>query len=44
MFGFFFNHIMNTFTVKYFIYIGINDPHKMYNIDGGSHDSYSYLS
>ena len=41
---FLFNHIMDTFTVKYFIFIGTNDPHKMYNIDGGSHDSDSYLS
>ena len=35
----FFNHIMNTFTVKYYIFIGTNDPHKMYNIDGRSRDS-----
>ena len=35
---------MNTFHSHiYFIVIGTNGPHKMYNIDDGSHDSDSYF-
>ena len=30
--------------IFYFYRYKFNDPHKMYNIDGGSHDSDSYLS
>ena len=32
------------FYSQIFYFIGTNDLHKMYNIDGGSHDSDSYLS